>query len=192
MGSFLLPFAIVPWMLLCAAAGVVAVAGLRGTASYIYSGLIGAVIGIACGFVRLSAIDAVRNLESLEGGESSYLLYRLAISVASILVVTGFAAATGAVAGWFATRSAGDVRRCAIIGGVYGLMIGIVGAVINASIAIEVPSDMEGVEREGGLPLNAYIAMVAVLDVGIKTGLTVATFAWVWRRRRVGRPAPGV
>ena len=191
MGLFLLPFAIIPWMLLCAAAGVVAVAGLRGSANYIYSGLIGAVIGIACGFARFPAIDALGNLEGSEDWEPSYLLYRSVLSLVSILVATGSAAATGAVAGWFVTRSAGVAGNCAMIGAVYGLLIGMVGAVVSSSIAIELPTDMEGVERERGLPLGVYIAIVAVLDGGIKAGLTVPTFVWVRRRRRAGRPAPG-
>ena len=92
MGLILLPFAVVPWVVFCAAAGVVAVAAINGPVSYGKSALIGAVIGIVCGLVRIYGI----RLGDLPDPQSPAYVSGLITGLVSIMITTGFAAATGA------------------------------------------------------------------------------------------------
>lgn len=178
MGLFLLPFAIFPWVLFCAAAGVVTAAAMRGSASYVKSALLGAVIGVACGLTRFYAID----IADLEGLQSPSLVSRVATGLVGTLVITGFAAATGAAVARLAVKSPSDMRRCAMVGAGYGLLIGIAGIVLSLFWYGFTP-DFE--DRTFTDPtVITYLVAVGIVSLGVNAGLTVIAFLWVRGRRR--------
>lgn len=182
MGLVLLPFAILPWVVFCAAAGLVAAAALGGTANYIKSVVIGVVVGIVCGLIRLFAINSLGYLLDTAGLQPSDVLRDLPISLASILITTGFAAATGAAVAGFVAQSRGNIRYCAMVSGGYGLLIGVAGMVVGSVFRYGFLLDLE--DRTFADPqVITYVVVAGGLDVGVKAALTVVAFVWVRRKR---------
>ena len=179
----MLLLAIAPWVIWCACAGLVTAVATREPASYAKSVLVGAVIGIGCGVVRILAVFPIADLVYEAHPHISYVLPRLATSAGSIAVITGFAAATGAMVAWLAARSTHGVGRCAAVGAVYGLAIGVADAILTSTVAIGLPPDSEGATSVGASFLT-FVIIVGLIDVGSKAAITAIGFVWARRFRR--------
>ena len=137
-----------------------------------------AVIGIVCGLARFYAIS----LTDLSGPQSPGLVGSLLTGLVGTLVITGFAAATGAAVARLVVKSPSDMRGCAMVGAGYGLLIGIAGIVLSL-FWYGFTLDLED-RAFTDPPVITYVVVAGIVSLGVNAGLTVIAFLWVRGRRR--------
>ncbi len=167
-----------------AAAAVIATAAGSEPASYRKSALVGAVIGVAftiATFYLVSFISAV----------VSFVFFLLPTAMARIFVGILFpialATLSGAVAAALDGQSSLTIRKGAIVGGGFGLLVGIANITVSFGLsAAAIPSIIaEGLDKPTGL---IFALMNPAVGVVVDIALAVIAFRFV--RSRIARSAP--
>ena len=174
------------WVFISTAAAVVAAAAADGPVSYRKGMLVGAVIGVVFGLARIYLVSFVSAAYFLSRALLPAELDGVATGFVNVLLTTAGAALTGAAVGALATRSTSAVRRCAIAGGVFGLLVGVVfTGVIFIVWSVIIPRMAPGLDGPGAMVVGVMTRLV----VGIVTVVVLAVIAvWFIRSRRVAAP----
>ena len=167
-----------------AAAAVIAIAAGSEPGSYRKSALVGAVVGVAfaiASFYLVSFISAVVFFTF------SLLPTTIAIIFVGILLTTALATLSGAVVATLYGRSSLTIRKGAIVGGGFGLLIGIVNITVGFGLSVAaIPSIIAvGLDKPTGL---IFGLMNAAVEVVVDIALAVIAFRFV--RSRIARSAP--
>ena len=167
-----------------AAAAVIATAAGSEPGSYRKSALVGATIGVAFAIARFYLVSFISAVAYL----ISFLLpTAVAIIFVRILLTTALATLSGAVVAALGGQSSLTIRKGAIVGSGFGLLIGIANTTVTFGLsAAAIPSIIAvGLDKPPGLifPL-VYAAVQVVVDIA----LAVVAFRFV--RSRIARSAP--
>ena len=175
------------WAFLCALVAIVAGAAAGSRTRHWKTVLVGLLVGAAFGVI----VDA---LVSVVGAVSFFLLSLLpalldsfAIYFSGILLIVAAAAFTGLAVGLLARRSAAVVRRCAIVGVAFGLVLGIANA---AALPVWENALIPALEAVGIGPLSAASVGAATMVSGVTVELALAIIAFRFVRRRWGMVPP--
>ncbi len=167
-----------------AAAAVIATAAGSGPASYRKSALVGAVVGVAfviAGFYLVSFVGAVAFFIF------SLLPTGMAIIFFGILPTTALAPLSGTIVAALDGRSSLTIRKGAIVGGGFGLLIGITNITVTFGLsAAAIPSIIAaGLDKPPGF---IFGLMNPAVEVVVDIVLAVIAFRFVRSRR--ARSAP--
>ena len=167
-----------------AAAAVIATAAGSEPGSYRKSALVGAAIGVAfaiAGYYFVSFIGAFVYLISF------LLPTTIAIIFVGILLTTALATLSGAVVATLYGRSSLTIRKGAIVGGGFGLLIGIANITVSFGLSVAaIPSIIAvALDQPPGL---IFPLMNAAVEVVVDIVLAVIAFRFV--RSRIARSAP--
>lgn len=176
------------WAFPCAISAIVAGAVLNGAMRPWKRALVGvgvgAVFGIAIVFL-VSFVSAVSFFLAV------LLPARFAPVFTSIILTIIAATIAGTAVGALAPRSARAVRRCALVGFVFGLVIGIANAAVAPVVRFAVSPDT-GWTSIGDFSAEGFGVLVMVVGIIVDMALAIAALLWL-RRLRDGRsPASGV
>ena len=174
------------WGFISTAAAVVAAAAADRPVSYRKAISVGAVVGVVFGIARIYPVSFVSAAYFLARALLPPELDGVATGFVNVLLTTAGAALTGAAVGALATRSTLAVRRCAIAGGVFGLVVGVVfTGVIFILCSVIIPRMAPGLDGPGAM----VIVVTTNLVVGIVTDVVLAVVAVGFiRSRRVAAP----
>ena len=147
--------------------------------------LVGAAFGVTIVIVAL--ISSARAESFFLVSLSLILLNSFARYFAGILLSVAAAALAGLAVGLLERRSAAIVRRCVIVGIAFGLVLGIVNAVV---LPFWTNALIPALEAVGIGPLSAVSVGAATMISGVIVDLAFAVFAFRFVRRRWGAPSP--
>ena len=167
-----------------AAAAVIATAAGSEPGSYRKSAFVGAVIGVAFGITRFYLVSFISAVAYL----ISFLLpTAVAIIFVRILLTTVLATLSGAVVAALGGQSSLTIRKGAIVGSGFGLLIGIANTTVTFGLsAASIPSIIAvGLDKPPGL---IFVLVNAAVGVVVDIALAVIAFRFV--RSRLARSAP--
>ena len=153
---------VLPMMAVCALAAVVAAAAFDGPRRYGRRVLIGSLIGVPFGII---GHYPVRILLLLLTSTWSDPMDRLLAGSIGVIITALAAAVAGAATANLSSVTSRSVRKCAVIGGGFGLVAGIA----NAAVAMVVP----GVGVEPTTDIIVVLAMVSAA-VGLSVSAQIA------------------
>ncbi len=167
-----------------AAAAVIATAAGSEPASYRKSALVGAVIGVAFAIARFYLVSFISAVAFFI---FSLLPTAMATIFFGILPTTTLATLSGAVVAALDGRSSLTIRKGAIVGGGFGLLIGIANPTVTFGLsATAIPYIIaEGLDKPTGL---IFALMNPAVGVVVDIALAVIAFRFV--RSRIARSAP--
>ena len=167
-----------------AAAAVIATAAGSEPASYRKSALVGAVIGVAFTIARFYLVSFI--------GAVAFFIFSLlptamVIIFFGILLTTALATLSGAVVAALGGQSSLTIRKGAIVGSGFGLLIGIANTTVTFGLsAAAIPSIIAvGLDKPPGL---IFPLVNAAVEVVIDIALAVIAFRFV--RSRIARSTP--
>lgn len=175
------------WAFLCVLVAIVAGAAVGSRTRHWKTALTGLLVGAAFGVIIVALLSSARAESFFLVSLSLILLNSFAIYFAGILLGVAAAALAGLAVGLLERRSGVIVRRCVIVGGIFGLALGIANAAVfpvweNALIP--------ALEAVGIGPLSAVSIGVASMISGVMVDLVIAVVAFRFVRRRWGAPSP--
>ena len=165
------------WAFRCALVAMVAGAAVNGRTSYWKGALVGMLVGAVFGIIIVYLISSVGTVTFFLTFLFPAPLDRFSPNLASILLTAMAAAITGLAVGVSAGQSAPVVRRCVIVGVVFGLVLSI------ADVAVSLAA-IPAIEGAGLGSLSAVTFGLVSMIVGatIDVALTVFSFRFVRRR----------
>ena len=178
--------AVLVWAFLCLLSAVVSAAAVDAPVSYRKAVMTGVGVGAIFGIASIYLVSFI--------GMASYLftllapvdLDRFAPAFSSVLLAILAAAIAGAVVGALATRGTTGIGRCAAVGAVFGLVVGIANAGVPSVVqSVLIPAmEIAGLDRPSAVTFG-----VATMVLGVIIDIALAIIAFRFVRRRWG-PAP--
>ena len=174
------------WAFLCVLVAIVAGAAAGSRTSHWKRALVGLLVGAAFGVIIVALLSRDPAENSFLVSLSQILLNRFALYFVPILLSVAAAAFTGLAVGMLERRSAAIVRRCVIVGVIFGLALGIANAAVSPVWMNVLGPALEAV---GIARLSAASFGVATMVSGVIVDLALAIIAFRFVRRRWGAKA---
>ncbi len=179
------------WAFICALVAIVAGAAAGSRTSHWKRGLVGALVGAAFGVIFLGA------LISVVGAVSFFLtsllpspLDRLSFYVTRILLNIAAAAFVGLAVGLLEVRSVPVVRRCVIVGVVFGVILSLANTVFDSIASFVLAPAFPGDGFVSVLISVVVFGLVPmIVRAAVDVALAVAAFRFVRRRWGAAPPA---
>ena len=177
------------WVFLCVLVAIVAGAAAGNRTSQWKRGLVGALVGAAFGIVIGALFSVVSAMIFFLISLFPAPLDRLSPYFPSILLNIAAAAFTGLAVGLWEVRSAPVVRRCVIVGVVFGAILSVANTVVSSIASFVLPPAIQG---DSFLSISISIVVFGLAPMIVRAMvdvvLTVVAFRFV--RRRWGVPPP--
>ena len=179
------------WVFFCVLAAVVSAAAVDAPGRYRKAAITGVVVGVIFGFASVGLVAQLGVVRRLFTLLALVQLGRIAPGVISVLLAILAGAIAGTAVGALATRSSAGIRRCAVVGTAFGLVLGIANAALSpvASNAVIPAMEAVGLYRPSAVEIGwAIMVTGAAVDIA----LAVAAFRFVRRSRNATSSARAV
>lgn len=176
------------WSFICVLAAIVVGAASHNPAIWWQRVLVGAIIGTLYGFV---VIYLLVSLVAILGFLFTLLtpapLDRYAPALVTTLLMAGATTLAAIGVGILSDRSAAAMRRCAMVGAAFGLVVGIA----NSAVRIVASSVAAPLIRADGLLAEpgTYWALITAIQVIIDIALAIVAYRMPGRRSIAPQPA---
>ena len=179
-----LPNALI-WVFHCILVAIVAGAATGSRTSYWKRGLVGALVGAAFGISMGAPINVV--------GSVTFFLTTLLPSpldrLSPILLIIAAAAFVGLAVGLLEARSVPVVRRCVIVGGVFGAILSLANTVVISIVSFVLAPVYHG---DSFVPILISFVVLGLVPMIVRATVDVSLTAFAFRfvRRRWPAPSP--
>ncbi len=163
------------WVFICALAAVVAGAAVGSRMSPVKRALVGVAVGAVFGIASVYWADILRPASDLFELLLPAQFVRLVPSVSRALLMIGAATLTATAVGALSTRSGFAVRRYAIVGAAFGLLVGIAHTTLLLIARYVVFPAMEAAGLDSLSPAFLFPAM---MSIGVIVDITLAVVAF--------------
>ena len=174
------------WAFLCVLVAIVAGAAAGNRTSHWKRALVGLIVGAAFGVIIVALISVVGAVSFFLAYLLQSLLDSFGIYFAGILIGVAAAALAGLAVGLLERRSAVIVRRCVIVGAIFGLALGIANAAV---LPVWENALIPALEAVGIGHPSAVSFGAATMASGVMVDLALAVAAYRFVRRRWGARA---
>ena len=175
------------WAFLCVLIAIVAGAAAGSRTSHWKRALVGALVGAMFGVITSALVSFFGTVTFFLISVLPAPVARFALYIAGILLSVAAAALAGLAVGLLERRSAAIVRRCVIVGVIFGLALGIANAAVSPVWMNVLGPALEAV---GIARLPAASFGVATMVSGVIVDLALAIIAFRFVRRKWGMAPP--
>ena len=177
------------WVFFCVLVAVVSAAAVNAPGRYRKAATAGVVAGVIFGPASVGLVAYLGAVGHLVMLLALVQLGRIAPGVISVLLAILAGGFAGTAAGVVATRNASGTRRCATVGAVFGLVLGIANAAVAPFLWNVVFPAMEAVGLDSPRPV---VFGATTMAIGVMGDLALALVAFRLVRRRWGTVPPAI
>ncbi len=171
------------WVFRCVLVAIVAGAAAGSRTAHWKRGLVGALVGAAFGIITGAPFSVVGALIFFLLSPLPAPLYRLDPFFTRILLSIVAAFFVGLAVGLLEARSVPVVRRCIIVGVLFGVILSVANIVVGSIVSFALPPAIPG---DSFLSISISIVVFGLLPMIIRAAvdvaLTVAAFRFIRRR----------
>ncbi len=172
------------WVFRCVLVAIVAGAAASSRTAHWKRGLVGALVGAAFGIITIGALFSdVRSVTFFLNSPLPAPLGGLDPFFTRILLSVVAAFFVGLAVGLLEVRSVPVVRRCIIVGVLFGVILSLANIVIGSIVSFALPPAILGDSFLSiSISVVVFVLVPMIVRVAVDVALTVAAFRFVRRR----------